>query len=101
MSETKHTPLPWKINKNLGTLYDANGKRICTSPYNTPHDLANLETIKLACSCHDDLLAVCKLNADTFRETAQVLRLLKHDVAAEAMGIAEDATRAAIAKAKQ
>ncbi len=101
-NETKHTPLPWwSPNSHAGEYQEIFG------PHGPHHDdrlpiigKADAEFIVRACNCHDKLLEMCKLNADTFRDTARAMRLLKHDIAAEAMGIAEDATRAVIAKAE-
>ena len=51
-------------------------------------------------SCKDcgKLLDMLAKNADTFEQTAQALRVLRHNIAAEAMDIAKAATRAAIAE---
>ena len=108
--ETKHTPLPWRANfkGEARCFIEGPGDDYCSiatmarwfPPFDREEQRANSYFIVRACNCHDDLLEACKRNADTFRDTAQAMRLLKHDAAAEAMSIAEDATRAAIAKAK-
>jgi len=91
--EAKHTPFLW-LNDGEESAKSNDGKVILEGGRCPAVFLHGEYAIA------PELLAVCEHSADTFRDIAQAMRLLKHDTIAEAMIIAEDAARAAIAKAK-
>ena len=101
MSETKHTPLPWKQSQMDPRHVDTLGGRMCIdcsqSGASRYVDAANAAFIARACNVHDDLLAALK---DAQQELCVVgcVRmngdvLLHHDTCS--------ASVAAIAKAEQ
>ena len=114
MSEAKHTPGPWAVGSisptnggievrydgpdHLWHIADVYGQKDSSKPLTTRHGYRESNARLIAAA--PDLLEMCRRSAGAFRATARAMRLLKHDVAAEAMSIAEDATRAVIAKAE-
>ena len=90
-----HTPGPFAFSDvshdGAYSVRNVEGHRVCLA---YTHDDARLF------AASPDLLAACEQAADTFADFAIALRFLQHDTAANAAQIAEQATRAAIAKAK-
>ena len=64
MADGKHTPGPYTIGVKGCPLCIVGAEGVIMAAggsANSPRNVADMERIKLALSCHDDLLAACEL----------------------------------------
>ena len=98
MADGKHTPGPYTIGVKGCPLCIVGAEGVIMAAggsANSPRNVADMERIKLALSCHDDLLAACELASEDWADCG-------HDGGGTPLPTPEYITlaRAAIAKAK-
>ncbi len=106
-NETKHTPLPWRLDWRATTrIVSESGRGIASAggPFNNQEEdggvaenNANAKFIELACNCHNELLEACK-KAMTCQSSmnSDVVALIRDAIAKATPGCQEDSRQARV-----